>query len=81
MVVECAGSVMGPLAAVVGGDAMLGSLPALLSPLIDRLVGHSMLKLSLMYVTSLLLCQKPTSTVADRSFAIGTLAEVCLLCV
>ena len=53
VVVECAGSVMGPLAAVVGGDAMLGSLPALLSPLIDRLVGYPVLKLFLTHVTFL----------------------------
>ena len=38
MVVECAGSLMGPLAAVVGGDVMLPSLPPLISPLMDRLV-------------------------------------------
>ena len=47
VVVECAGNLIGPLAAVVGGDAILPSLPSLLSPLIDRLVGpHLSLHLS-----------------------------------
>ena len=38
MVLECAGSVVGPFAVVAGGEAVLPSLPQLLSPLIDRLV-------------------------------------------
>ena len=40
MVLECAGSVVGPFAVVAGGEAVLPSLPLLLSPLIDRLVSH-----------------------------------------
>ena len=38
VVLECAGGVVGPLAAVAGGEAILPSLSQLLSPLIDRLV-------------------------------------------
>lgn len=74
MVVECAGNLMGPLAAVVGGDAMLPSLPSLLSPLLDRLVSPS--PLHVVHVRMQHSLQKPESMVADRSFAIGTLAEV-----
>ena len=40
MVLECAGSVVGPFAVVAGGEAVLPSLPQLLSPLIARLVSH-----------------------------------------
>ena len=40
VVLECAGNLMGPLAAVVGGDVILPSLPSLIPPLIDRLVRH-----------------------------------------
>ena len=76
IVLECAGNLLGPLAAVVGGDVLLPSLPSLLSPLIDRLVSPPpppSCPLVCMRISSL---QKPDSSVAYKSFAIGTLAEV-----
>lgn len=92
MLMECAGSVIGPLASVVGGEKFLPWLRSLIPPLLGKLVSSSseLLSLTMHLIQELLImhdlkpfprtfysiAQTPKATVADKSFAVGTLAEV-----
>ena len=75
VLVECAGCVIGPLASVAGGEVFLPFFRSLLPQLLRRLV--SSIALFRQSIESFPYpFQSAASTVADKSFAIGTLAEV-----
>ena len=75
MVVEMAGSLLGPLAAIVGGHVALPVLKPLITRLEKKLVHSTPLLLENgSHTFSFLQCKN--SSVAERSFVVGTLAEV-----
>ena len=87
LLLESAGSLIGPLAAVVGGAKILKSLQPMMTLLVKRMVRNLILSFSYnMYINfihtciGILMChsllQTTCKTVANHSFVMGTLAEV-----
>ena len=71
LLLETAGSIIGPLATVVGGANII----KLLNPIIELLMNKLVIKINKLLI-NIISYQTHDSSVATRSFVIGTFAEV-----